>query len=107
MGWLLMRLCQDAIIAAECSPVQMRNRRPSAQNAPGYQHVRTLLLEMREKAGLTQGQLGERLKMDQTLIHRSESGGRRVTPLEFAQWARACGVEPAAAMGDLAKRAGV
>ena len=82
----------------------MSARRPSAQHAPGYEHVRALLREMRDDAGLTQRQLGPLLGLDPSLIHRSEAGERRVTPIEFAQWAKACGVEPLDAMRNLLKR---
>lgn len=56
---------------------------------------------MRADAGLTQRDLAERLKMHNTMIHRSEIGDRRIDPVEFVAWCRACGADPAKAIGEL------
>ncbi len=53
-----------------------------------------LLRRMREAAGFTQRDLAERLKMHNTMVHRSEIGDRRIDPVEFAAWCRACGADP-------------
>lgn len=57
----------------------------------------TLLRALREEAKLTQRDLGERLEKPQSWVHNCEVGNRRVDVAEFAEWAAACGVEPAAA----------
>ena len=49
-----------------------------------------MLRNMREEAGLTQRDLAKRLKMHNTMVHRSEIGDRRIDPVEFAAWCRAC-----------------
>ena len=101
-----MLLWHCAIIAWVVCAAYMA-RRPSAQHAPAYRHVCDLLRQMRTDAGLTQQALAERLDMDQTLIHRSESGGRRLTPIEFAQWARACDADPSTVFTRLLEMAGI
>jgi transcriptional regulator with XRE-family HTH domain len=57
-----------------------------------------MLRKMREDAGLTQRDLGAKLKMHFTMVHRSETGDRRIDPIEFAAWCRACGADPGDAM---------
>jgi hypothetical protein len=49
---------------------------------------------LREEAGLTQRDLGERLEKLQSWVHNCEVGNRRVDVAGFATWATACGVEP-------------
>ena len=53
---------------------------------------------MREEAGLTQRSLAIKLKMHASMVHRSEIGDRRIDPVEFAAWCRACGVDPGEAI---------
>lgn len=53
-----------------------------------------LLRRMRSDAGLTQRDLAARLKMHNTMVHRSEIGDRRIDPVEFSAWCRACGADP-------------
>jgi transcriptional regulator with XRE-family HTH domain len=56
---------------------------------------------MRTNAGLTQRDLAQKLKMHNTMVHRSEIGDRRIDPVEFAAWCRACSVEPGQAIREL------
>lgn len=53
-----------------------------------------LLRAMRTNAGLTQRDLATKLKMHNAMIHRSETGDRRIDPVEFALWCHACGIDP-------------
>lgn len=57
---------------------------------------------MREQAGLTQRELAEMLKIHGSMVHRSEIGDRRIDPVEFADWCRACNVDP----GEAIRRVG-
>lgn len=66
-----------------------------SQHTPGYRRLRDLLRRLREEAGLTQRDLGKALKRDHTIVHRAETGDRRIDPIEFIAWCRACGVDPA------------
>lgn len=71
------------------------------QHKPAYRKLCTLLREMRETAGLTQRDLALKLRMHHTMVHRSEIGDRRIDPVEFAAWCRACGADPAEAIRKL------
>lgn len=55
---------------------------------------------MREKAGLTQRELGVKLGQPHSWIYKSEVGNRRVDVTEFAAWAAACGVAPQDALAE-------
>jgi transcriptional regulator with XRE-family HTH domain len=68
-----------------------------AQHGPGYRRLQRFLRALREEAGLTQRQLGGRLKKPQSWVYNCETGNRRVDVTEFIAWARSCGVDPQAA----------
>ena len=68
-----------------------------AQHDEGYEPLPPFLRALREAAGLTQRDLGGRLGKPQSWVHNCEVANRRVDVTEFAAWARACGVDPAAA----------
>jgi DNA-binding transcriptional regulator YiaG len=77
---------------------KLRNRALFAQNRV----VSPLFLrEMREKAGLTQRELGKRLRKPQSLVYNCETANRRVDVTEFIAWARACRVDPKKAFAGL------
>jgi hypothetical protein len=59
------------------------------------------LRTLREEAGRTQRELGERLKKPQSWVYNSESANRRVDVIEFIAWARACEAAPLAALARL------
>ncbi len=52
-----------------------------------------LLKLVREEAGLTQVQLGAKLKMDQSNVSKCERGERRLDVIELWRWTNACGVK--------------
>ena len=60
-----------------------------------------MLRQMRNEAGLTQRQLAHKLRIHNTMVHRSEIGDRRIDPVEFAAWCRACGADPGEMIRDL------
>ena len=68
-----------------------------AQHDPGYLPLPDFLKELREKAGLTQRDIGQKLGKPQSWVHNCETGNRRVDVGEFARWAVACGVDPGGA----------
>ena len=68
-----------------------------------YRKLPPYLREMREKAGLTQRELAKLLNKPQNFVHRSETGGRRLDPIELIFWCQKCGVNPKTAIGRLAK----
>ena len=65
-----------------------------AQQAADYQRLPGLLRILRDEAGLTQRELGKRLKKPQSWVYNCETGNRRVDVAEFIAWARACNVDP-------------
>lgn len=70
--------------------------------------LRETLIEMREKAGLTQRQLAAKLGRERNFVGRLELGERRLDMVEFYWVCNACGAEPAkAASGLIRKFAGV
>lgn len=69
-----------------------------------YRKVPGFIRELRRRSGLTQTELGQKLKTSQVFVARCESGSRRVDVAEFIEIARALGVEPVDAFSELAKR---
>lgn len=69
-----------------------------AQHAPSYKKLCRLLREQREAAGLTIRELGVKLKRPYSLVSKVERGERRIDPVEFVAWCRACGVDPSQAI---------
>jgi transcriptional regulator with XRE-family HTH domain len=65
-----------------------------SQHSRAYQRVLPLLRRLREKAGLTQRELGRRLKKPQSWVYNCETGNRRMDVTEFVAWARACEASP-------------
>ncbi len=65
-----------------------------AQQNLKYRALPGFLREMREKSGLTQRQLGQRLKKPQSYVYNCETANRRVDITEFILWARACEIDP-------------
>jgi transcriptional regulator with XRE-family HTH domain len=60
----------------------------------GYQKFRELLVEARKSANLTQAELSGRLERPQSFVSKYERGERRLDVIEFAQVARALGIDP-------------
>lgn len=73
------------------------------QHKPKYKKLCRMLLELRTEADLTQRALAERMKIPHSMVFKIEHGERRIDPVEFAQWCRACGADPS----DIIKRVGL
>lgn len=71
-----------------------------------YRKVPPFLREMRNKAGLTQRQLADRIGQSQWWVARSETGSRRLDVAEFMEFCIGCGVAAPAAIAELARRRG-
>ncbi len=65
-----------------------------AQHDPAYRHIPPMLRAMRERAGLTQRAIGQRLRKPQSWVYNCETANRRVDVMEYIAWCRACDVEP-------------
>jgi transcriptional regulator with XRE-family HTH domain len=63
-------------------------------HSPGQAALCGLLIEARDRAGLTQQQLAKRLGKHQSFVAKYEGGERRVDVLEFLAIARAIGEDP-------------
>lgn len=74
-----------------------------SQHRMSYIILPPYLRELRENAGLTQRQLAQLLNKPQNFVHRSETGGRRIDPIELIFWCQKCGVNPKTAIGKLAE----
>lgn len=44
---------------------------------------------------MTQRDLAKKLRFHHTMVHRSETGDRRIDPIEFIAWCRGCDLDPA------------
>ncbi|MCL2648607.1 MAG: helix-turn-helix domain-containing protein [Phycisphaerales bacterium] len=56
--------------------------------------MRVLLKQWRTDAGLTQRNMGTRLRKPHTYAYKVEVGDRRLDALEFIQWCKACNADP-------------
>jgi transcriptional regulator with XRE-family HTH domain len=68
-----------------------------------YRLLPSFLKEMREKAGLTQRELGKLINKPHSYIYNCEVANRRVDITEFIVWSKACGVDPKKAFDRLLK----
>jgi len=69
------------------------------QHNPRYRQLCERLRALRELAGLTQRALAERLKKPYSYVHKVEHGDRRIDPIEFIAWCRACEMDPTRELG--------
>ncbi|REK34746.1 MAG: XRE family transcriptional regulator [Planctomycetota bacterium] len=63
-------------------------------HTPEYAALRAELLEMRERAGLSQRELAQRLHVPHSWVAKVELGERRLDLVEFCRVADACAAEP-------------
>lgn len=70
---------------------------------PRHDELRRLLIERRQRAGLSQGELGARLGRNQRYISRIETGQHRVTVVDLIEIAEALGFDPMAAVRRVVK----
>ena len=66
--------------------------------------VRALLAAAREKAGLTQQQLADKLGRPQSFVAKYEGGERRIDVVEFLEIARALQLDAARAIREVAAK---
>jgi len=64
-----------------------------SQHAAAYRRLPGFLKTLRDEAGLTQRDLGKRLRKPQSFIYNCETANRRVDVTEFIAWAKACDIK--------------
>ena len=69
--------------------------------SPAHVRLLELLLAAREKAGLTQQQLADRLGKPQSFISKYEGGERRIDVIEFIAIADALDMDASRAIRDV------
>ena len=74
-----------------------------SQHNQMYRILPNFLRQMREKAGLTQREIGKRLNKPQSWVYNCETANRRVDVTEFIAWSKACGINPKTAFTKLLK----
>jgi len=67
-----------------------------------HKHLIALLVAAREKAGLTQQQLADRLGKPQSFVAKYEGGERRIDVIEFVAISQALQFDPARAVREIA-----
>jgi len=77
---------------------------PKAQHSSSYRLLPVFLKNLRESVGMTQRQLGKKLRKPQSWIYNCETANRRVDVTEFIAWCEGCDVEPKAAFAKLLER---
>ena len=69
-----------------------------------YEQLVEAVVAMRQRAGLTQRDLAEKLGREQSFIGRIETRQRRIDLVEFVWIARACGEDPVAVVNEVAEK---
>ncbi len=71
---------------------------------PAHKRLIAMLVAAREKAGLTQQQLADRLGRPQSFVAKYEGGERRIDLIEFLTIANALELDPVRAVRELAAK---
>ena len=69
-------------------------RMPRSLHTPEYERFRSLLVDARRKAGLSQAELAEKLSRPQSFVSKFERGERRLDVIEFKAVAEALNLDP-------------
>ncbi|WP_396594847.1 helix-turn-helix domain-containing protein [Brevundimonas sp. R86498] len=77
---------------------------PKTIHGGGHRHLVEVLAEARQKSGLTQAELADKVGKDQTFISIIERGQRRVDVLEFVALAKAMGADPGQLFAEVTRR---
>jgi len=72
----------------------------------GYVALRKHLTSARHDAGLSQRELAAKLDVPHSVIAKIESGERRIDPVEFCWFLKACRVDPIDPFTEVADKAG-
>jgi len=64
-----------------------------SQHSSAYRLLPAFLRALREEAGLTQRDLGQRMNKPQSWVYNCETANRRVDVSEFIEWATRCDID--------------
>lgn len=73
---------------------------PSVLTKPDYARLRQLLVEARERAGLTQTQVAQQLQRAQSFVSKYELGERKLDVIDFVNVCVCLDVDP----GDILRQ---
>lgn len=71
------------------------------QHSAAYRRLCHLLRDYRGDADLTQRALAAKLRKPHSYVYKVENGERRIDPVEFVAWCKACGVSPPVAIAEV------
>ena len=75
----------------------------SALHTPAYKKLCRLLRGWREEAAFTQRGLAAVLKKPHSYVYKVEAAERRIDPVEFVAWCRACDIDPRDAIAQVGR----
>ena len=75
-----------------------------AKFSPAYDHLRSLLVQAREQAGLRQADVAQRLKRPQSYVSKIELGERRLDVVEYIQFSRAVKADAVQILREVMKK---
>lgn len=76
---------------------------PTPLNSPSYTKLRALLVEARERAGLTQTEVAACLKRGQSFVSKYELGERRLDVVDFLAVCECLHADPAELLRQIRK----
>lgn len=68
--------------------------RKKPQHKLAYRRLVKRLLALRKASGHSQRSLAEQIGLPASTVHKIEHGDRRIDPIEFILWCRACDTKP-------------
>lgn len=74
-------------------------------HTPEYDRFRALLVDARERAGLTQAEVASALELPQSFVAKYEGGERRLDIVEFVRVCQALGIDPKSILSRFLKGA--
>jgi transcriptional regulator with XRE-family HTH domain len=75
-----------------------------AKFSPAYDHLRSMLIKARERAGLRQEDVARRLKLPQSYVSKIELGERRLDVVEYVEFTRAIEADALRILRQVIKR---
>jgi len=71
------------------------------QHTLAYRRLCEQLRDLRAASGLTNRALAAKMKRPHSFVYKVEHGERRIDPVEFVEWVKACGGDPKAEIGRI------